>query len=158
MFIFPWLDWGMDISVFEKIDFFARDPFFVIFCRLKRHIFPFWRSRIFYVPRKFYFLKVPCLGFQITCRTFLYDFKRKKTRLVYGKKAKKTLWVGFWLARLEIYMRLQTFGNPLHVLTKNILKRVISCRKKCALCVSWSSWLPSRIFHKKSNKKMSKFL
>ena len=27
-----------------------------------------------------------------------------------------------------------------------------------ALCVSWSSWLPSRIFDKKGNKKMSKVL
>ena len=27
MFLFPWLDWGIDISDFEKIDFLAHDPY-----------------------------------------------------------------------------------------------------------------------------------
>ena len=45
--------------------------------------------RIFYVPQNFHFLKIQYLSFQMTCRTFLYDFKRKKKRLVYEKKAKK---------------------------------------------------------------------
>ena len=27
MFLFPWLDWGIDISDFEKIDFLAHEPY-----------------------------------------------------------------------------------------------------------------------------------
>ena len=28
MFLFPWLDWGIDISDFEKIDFLGHGPIF----------------------------------------------------------------------------------------------------------------------------------
>jgi len=36
----------------------------------------------------------------MTCRTFLYDFKRKKSGLCTKKRRKKTPWGAFWLARL----------------------------------------------------------
>ena len=37
MFLFPWLDWCMDILDFEKIDFLSHEPFLAISAPKKPH-------------------------------------------------------------------------------------------------------------------------
>ena len=99
MFLFPRLDWDIDISDFEKIDFVAHEPYLAFFSLMKRSFFgptsriqaPLWGRGIFYVPENFIFLKVQCLSFQMTCRTFLYDFKQKKAACLRKKHQKNTL-------------------------------------------------------------------
>ena len=36
MFLFPWLDWGIDISDFEKIDFLGHERFWAFSAPCKR--------------------------------------------------------------------------------------------------------------------------
>ena len=108
MFLFPWLDWGIDISDFEKIDFLAHEPYLAFLAPWKG---AFLGPQVEFRPHSggveystclkiFIFWKYNVSAFKWRVERFSTTLKEKKSGLFTKKTPKKPPSVGFWLARL----------------------------------------------------------
>ena len=97
MFLFPWLDWGIDISDFEKIDFLAHEPYLAFLAPWKGAFlgpqveFRPHSGGVEYstCPKIFIFEKYNISAFKWRVERFSTTLKEKKAACLRKKRRKK---------------------------------------------------------------------
>ena len=97
MFLFPWLDWGIDISDFEKIDFLAHEPYLAFLAPWKGAFLgpqvefrpQFGGVEYSTCPKIFIFEKYNISAFKWRVERFSTTLKEKKAACLRKKGEKK---------------------------------------------------------------------
>ena len=152
MFLFPWLDWGIDISDFEKIDFLAHEPYLAFLAPWKG---AFLGPQVEFRPHSggveystclkiFIFWKYNVSAFKWRVEYF-YTTLNKKKRLVYEKTPKKPPSVGFWLARLYLKDVLKDVWFWVNVLNYSVYPQNHQNNKKSRFSIFFNTfWMVFR--------------